>query len=123
MSNKKHEEFEKRNEKWRKASLRAVEIKYSLEDVLASFDNDEKQTIRYKQFIDTVSNQFDHTLGDINKKKFEEHDSDIKRIKKQNGWLSYKSAIIAVVGAIAVQLITTLPQLITVIASLFKGTP
>lgn len=123
MPNSKHEEYEKRNEKWRKASNKAIDIRYALDDIMASFTEEEKQTTRYKQFIDTVSQQFDHLLGDINKKKLEEERAKVTDIKKKNGWLSYKSAIIAAVGAIVVQIIQTLPQLISALSSLFGGTP
>jgi uncharacterized membrane protein len=123
MVNKKHEDFEKRNEKWRNASIKSVEIRYALDDILSSFSEEEKQSKRYAQFIETISQQFDHLLGDVNKKKLEEEKTKTDAVKKKNGWLSYKSAIIAMIGAIAVALVQILPQLITSIASLFGGTP
>ena len=123
MSNKKHEEFEKRNEKWRKASIKAIEIRYALEDIMASFSEEEKSSLRYKQFVETASQQFDHLLGDFHKKKIEQEQTKVDTIKKKNGWLSYKSAIIAAVGAILVQVVQSLPQLITAVSSLFGGTP
>lgn len=130
MTNKRHEEFERKNEKWRKASAKAIDIRYALDDILSSFTEEEKQTKRYAQFVETVSQQFDHLLGDVNKKRIEEEQAKVKKeqavvehIKKKNGWLSYKSAIIAAVGAIVVQIVQILPQLITTISSLFGGTP
>jgi histone deacetylase complex regulatory component SIN3 len=123
MSNKKHEEFEKKNEKWRKASNKAIDLRYALDDVISSFSEEEKQSLRYKQFIRTVSDHFDHLLGDINKKRIEEEQSKVVRIQKKNGWMSYKSAIIAAGGAVIVQIVQSLPQIISAISSLFGGTP
>lgn len=123
MTNKRHEEYEKRNEKWRKASAKAIDMRYALDDVLASFTEEEKKSKRYAQFIETISQQFDHLLGDVSKKRIEEEQAKVQHIKKKNGWLSYKSAIIAAAGAIIVQFVQILPQLITSIASAFGGTP
>ncbi len=124
MVNKKHEEFEKRNEKWRIASSKAIDLRYALDDILSSFTEEEKQTIRYRQFVETISQQYDHLLGDINRNKQEEIKSQYERkvltITKKNGWLSYKSAIIAAVGAIAVKAVEIIPQVIT---ALTGGTP
>jgi phosphotransferase system IIB component len=121
--NTRHENFEKKNEKWRKSSNKATDLRYALEDVLSSFTEEEKKTVRYTQFVETVSQQFDHILGDINKKKIEDEKSKVAIVKKNNGWLSYKSAIIAAVAAIAVKTVEMLPQIITAISSLFGGTP
>lgn len=121
MNNSKHEKFEKKNEKWRKSSNRATDLRYALEDVLSTFTEEEKQSVRYTQFVETVSQQFDHILGDINKKKIEDEKSKVADVKKKNGWLSYKSAIIAATVAIVVKTVETLPQIITAISSLFGG--
>lgn len=119
--NTRHEHFEKKNEKWRKSSNKATDLRYALEDVLSSFSDEEKKTVRYTQFVETVSQQFDHILGDINKKKIEDEKFKVADVKKKNGWLSYKSAIIAAVAAIVVKTVEMLPQIITAISSLFGG--
>ncbi len=123
MSNNNHDVYEQRNQKWREASVKSIDLRYSLEDVLASFSEEEKQSIRYKQFIESVSNQFDHILGDIQKKKIEDHIENMNRMKKKNSWLSYKSAIIAAGGAIIVQIIQSTMHLITSLLTAVKGTP
>ncbi len=122
MGNNKHAEYERKNEKWRKASNKATDLKYALEDVLASFTEEEKSSNRYRQFIETVSQHFDHSLGDINKKKQEESAQAYHKVKKNNGWMSYKSAIIAVIGAVVIKLIEIIPQLITALSA-SGGTP
>jgi hypothetical protein len=132
MTNKKHSEFSERNGKWKDASNTIIDIRYKLDDTLRSFTDEEKQSVRYKQLLETMSQQFDHLLGDYNKKKEEEtrqkFENEIKlekalhsSTKKKNGWLSYKSAIIAAVGAIIVKIVSIIPALITAISSLFGG--
>jgi hypothetical protein len=55
-------------------------------------------------------------LGDLNKKKSED-------IQKKNGWLSYKSAIIAGVALIIAKAVEMLPNLLTALFTLFGGHP
>lgn len=128
MSKQKHEEYEKKNEKWRMASTKAIDIRYALDDILNSFTEEEKKTERYQQFLTTVSQQFDHLLGDRYKNKIDEdqeklrlEQAKLEEERRNNGWVSYKSAIIAAAGAAAVALIQVLPQLITSLFTIFGG--
>ena len=114
--NKKHEQYEKKNEKWRIASTKVIDLRYALEDILASFTEEEKQSERYKKFVESTSQQIDHLLGDLNKKKTED-------VQKKNGWLSYKSAIIAGVALVIAKSVEMLPNLLTALFTLFGGHP
>lgn len=114
--NKKHEKYEKKNVKWRLASSKVNNLRYTLEDILSSFSEEEKQSERYKQFVQTISSQVDHLLGDYNKKNQES-------IENKNGWVSYKSAIIAAVAVVVAKMIEIIPSLISILISAFGGTP
>lgn len=114
--NKKHEQYEKKNEKWRVASAKVIDLRYALEDILSSFTEEEKQSERYKKFVESTSQQMDHLLGDFHKKKSED-------IQKKNGWLSYKSAIIAGVALVIAKAVEMLPNLISALFTIFGGHP
>jgi hypothetical protein len=86
--------------KWGVTSMKVTQIKLLLDDVLLNgFTDEEKRTKKYKEIVKRVREDFIHSLG-----------GDEKSIKKDNkiNLLSFKSIIIASVGAIATKTIEIL---------------
>lgn len=110
-------------QKWIDASIKATELKFALEDILTkNFSNEEMQSVKYRQLLDTVDQYLDHVMGKYKKEKedklklfYEEHIEKLKkendRLKKENekfkkktSILNMRSATIASIGAIIVEL-------------------
>ena len=110
-------------QKWIDASVKATELKFALEDILTkNFSNEEMESTKYKQLLDTIDQYLDHVMGKYKTEKenklknfYEEH---IEKLKKENDKLikendkhkkktsvfNMRSATIASIGAIIVEL-------------------
>jgi cob(I)alamin adenosyltransferase len=110
-------------QKWIDASVKATELKFALENILTnSFSNEEMESLKYRQLLDTVDQYLEHIMGKYRKEKeeklkyiYEEHIEKLKKeneklkkesekIKKRSSILNMRSATIASVGAIIVEL-------------------
>jgi cob(I)alamin adenosyltransferase len=110
-------------QKWIDASVKATELKFALENILTnSFSHEEMESLKYRQLLDTVDQYLEHIMGKYRKEKeeklksiYEEHIEKIKKendklkkenekFKKRTSILNIRSATIASVGAIIVEL-------------------
>jgi hypothetical protein len=110
-------------QKWIDASVKATKLKFMLEDILTKeFSNEEKQSIKYKQLLDTIDQYLEHVMGEYRKNKDEKIKEnfigkidqlektneklkkDNDKLKKNSSFFNLKNASIAGVGAIILEL-------------------
>jgi len=110
-------------QKWIDASIKATELKFALEEILTkNFSNEEMESTKYRQLLDTIDQYLDHVMGKYKKEKEDKlkaiHEEHIEKLKKENEKLkkenekfkkkstilNMRSATIASVGAIIVEL-------------------
>lgn len=114
-------------QKWVDASIKATELKFALEQVLTkNFSNEEMQSLKYRQLLDTVDQYLEHVMGAYRKEKeekireeyakkiekLEEENESLKKekekISKKSSWWNIKSATIAAIGAFLIEIVRLL---------------
>lgn len=103
--------------KWQKASVEITNLRFQLGKILDDkFSDEEKETKKYKQLLETVDTLFDHVLGDYRKQldeqKEKEHHTELEKLKNKSKIVSKRTFIIAVVSAVVAELAKTLITLI-----------
>lgn len=111
-------------QKWIDASVKATKLKFALEDILTNnFSHEEMESVKYKQLVGTIDQYLEHVMGAFRKEKEEklrkEYEAEIEKLKKENdkfkkenerlkkgaSWWNIKSASIAGIGAIILELV------------------
>ena len=112
-------------QKWVDASIKATELKFALEQVLTkNFSHEEMESLKYRQLLDTVDQYLEHVMGAYRKEKEEKiREACAERIKKleeevealrkekdrltakRSSWWNIRSASIAAVGAVLIELV------------------
>jgi signal recognition particle GTPase len=111
-------------QKWIDASVKATQLKFALEDILTKgFTTEDMQSVKYKQLLGTVDQYLEHIMGEYRKEKedkiknhYEEELEKIQklveklkkeneRLKKSSSIWNMKSATIASVGALVLELV------------------
>jgi len=109
-------------QKWIDASIKATELKFALENILTNtFSHEEMQSIKYRQLLDTVDQYLEHVMSQYRKEKedkllnscnneleklIKDNDrlkKDNDKIKKSKALFSVKSATIASLGAVTLE--------------------
>lgn len=134
----KKELLQKRNEKWRLASQKIVDLRYNLEDILHMFDEEEKKSERYQQLLESIRQQVTYALGDGLKHQHIRNEiacvaktlDDRNRENKYSNVISSDTLkvlitkmrfkihylLIAVFGAVTIKLLETLPAILQFIS-------
>jgi hypothetical protein len=111
-------------QKWIDASVKATELKFSLENILTkNFSHEEMESLKYRQLLDTVDQYLEHVMGQYRKEKedkliekccneldkFKKDNEKLKKdndkLKKAGSFFNLKSASIATIGAIILELV------------------
>lgn len=85
--------------KWQIASQGVNDLRFKLEEILGGFTPEEKQSLRYTQLVDSVSNNLDNAIL---------HVTGEARRKKKFSWFSWQSASIILGSPVLVELIKLL---------------
>jgi DNA repair exonuclease SbcCD ATPase subunit len=110
-------------QKWIDASVKATQLKFALEDILTNnFSAEEMESLKYRQLMGTVDQYLEHVMSKYRKEKeekiraeyveqidklekqLEKLKKEVDKNKKSSSILNVKSATIASVGAILLEL-------------------
>lgn len=136
----KKEIFQRRNEKWRIASQKIVDLRYMLEDILHSFNEEEKKSERYFQLVTNIRQQVNYALGEglnhphirneianiantINNEPNENKYANVVKPKESiktiitKMKLKIQYLIVAILGAVIIKFFETLPIILQFLSS------
>lgn len=106
--------------KWQKASVDITNLKFKLGKILDDFSQEEKESTKYEQLMETVNVLFEHVLGPhhdkleekIRQEILKELEEEQGKEKAQNGIFSYKTLVIAVSTAVLYKILENLIYLL-----------
>jgi hypothetical protein len=107
--------------KWQKASVQITNLRFQLDKILTEgFTQEEKESTKYKQLLETVDILFDHVLGEyrehLEEERQKELEAELEKQKKKSKLFSLRSFLIAIAGVAIAKLIEGL--IIAAIAAL-----
>lgn len=86
--------------KWQSTSRKVNDLRYQLEQILdGDFTDEEKQSLRYRQLVESVENQLDYAVL---------HATGTKKKRKRFAWLSWQTLLLIISSPAVVELIKLL---------------
>lgn len=102
--------------KWQKASAQITNLKWEIEHVLAEFTEEEKQSEKYTQLLETLDLLIDHILHKYKESALIELQKENEELKKKSStWMSWKILAAAIVGGLATEVAKYLIKLLSLI--------
>lgn len=103
--------------KWAKASVRATQLKCLLDAIMNEFSEEEKQSKKYRQLIETVDFHFGQVLKEYTKitgsqRVITDPNVELELLKKKSSLLGWRTVIIAGIGMAGLKIFEWLIALI-----------
>ena len=101
--------------RWQHASAQITNLKWEIEEVLSTFSEDDKETEKYKQLLDTLDLLIDHILHKHREKELDRLKKENKELEKRSSWWSWRTLIAGILGGLATEIAKFVIQLLAVI--------
>ena len=108
--------------KWQKASAKVTNLRWEIENVISDFTEEEKQSKKYQNLLETLDLLMDHMLHDYKQnrvKKLENELSallkELKKLRKNSNLFSFRTMWIAVAGGLLTEITKWIIKLAAII--------
>ena len=103
--------------KWQIASARITNLKWEIEEALSTFSEDEKESEKYKQLLQTLDLLIEHILHKYRVAEIDKLQKENEELKKKSSWMSWRTLVAAVMGGLATEVAKYIVQFVAVIIS------
>lgn len=108
--------------KWQKASAKITNLRWEIENVISDFTEEEKQSKKYQNLLETLDLLMDHMLHDYNQNKVKKLEKEIDRLmkelkalRKSSSLFSWRTMVIAVSGGLLTEVAKYLIKIVAIL--------
>jgi len=105
--------------KWQKASAKITNLRWEIENVISDFTEEEKQSKKYQNLLETLDLLMDHMLHDYKENKVKKVEKELqstlkelKTLRKNSSLISWRTMVIAVSGGLLTEVAKYIIKLI-----------